>query len=182
MCVFTCLNGQWESSGTELLTCGTFVRLRLPVRGESEPRLTQNWEQKTDKGRCVKKKVGVHMTFANIVILIPCQGLSLGLHQDYSSGPIITWETEGEAQCHSSTQANQTQCDKPAVAWPIAGQHMVKIAMRWHCQAILAEFCCFNSQLHRTVAQTPANQRIVAFPHKECVDSLRALVTDRVCA
>lgn len=44
------------------------------------------------------------MTFGNIVILIPRQGLSLGLHQDYSSRPIITRETEGEAQCQASDQ------------------------------------------------------------------------------
>lgn len=44
------------------------------------------------------------MTFGNIVILIPRQGLSLGLQQDYSSRPIITWETEGEAQCQTWDQ------------------------------------------------------------------------------
>lgn len=44
------------------------------------------------------------MAFGNIVILIPCQRLSLGLHADYSSRPIITREAEGEAQCQTLDQ------------------------------------------------------------------------------
>lgn len=76
-----------------------------------------------------KEDDGASLNVSNIVIIILCQGLSPGLHQDYSLWPIITWETEGEAQCQTLDQQTQTLCDKHAATWATTGQHMVKIML-----------------------------------------------------
>lgn len=82
---------------TDVLCC-SLVRVCLCVYEsllgeESEGWRTENVED-TKKQICKRERecvcVCACMTFSNIVILIPCQGLSLGLHQDYSSRPIIT--------------------------------------------------------------------------------------------
>lgn len=72
------------------------------------------------------------VTFGNAVILIPHLGLSRGLRRDYSSRPIITWETKGEAQCHNSDQQTEMWRDRHAVTWdvtgPAYGQNYVELA------------------------------------------------------
>lgn len=59
-------------------------------------------EQTCEKGEGVSEHAFV--TFGNTVILIPHLGLSIGLQQDYTSRPIITWQSEGEVQCQNSHQ------------------------------------------------------------------------------
>lgn len=72
-----------------------FACVRLLVEAASEGKGERKCRVEDGRGHmCEEERGGEReracMTFGNIVILIPRRGLSPGLQQDYSSGPIIT--------------------------------------------------------------------------------------------